>query len=128
MKYQPIPSDLFIQNRKNFVSKMKPNSIAVFNSNDESIRNGDAHYPFRQNSDIFYLSGIDQEDTILLLYPDCPNKAFREALFLKKTSELIEIWEGHKYTMEEASKASGIRNIYWVDDFHSLFKPVMNMA
>jgi Xaa-Pro aminopeptidase len=128
MKYQPISSELFIANRKNFVSKLKPNSIAVFNSNDESIRNGDTHFLYRQNSDIFYLSGIDQEETILVLFPDCPNKAFREALFLKRTSELIEIWEGHKYTMDEARKASGIHNIFWVEDFETLFKPLMNLA
>ena len=89
MKYLPIDSQLFIQNRNNFVKHLKPNSIAIFNSNDEMPFNADQSHPFKQNSDIFYLSGIDQEESILLIYPDCPNPKYREALFLKKTSAYI---------------------------------------
>ncbi|MEI2674286.1 MAG: aminopeptidase P N-terminal domain-containing protein [Chitinophagaceae bacterium] len=84
MKYLPIDSQLFIQNRNNFVKHLKPNSIAIFNSNDEMPFNADQTHPFKQNSDIFYLSGIDQEESILLIYPDCPNPKYREALFLEK--------------------------------------------
>ncbi len=126
MKYLPIDSNLFIHNRKNYIKHMKPNSIAVFNSNDEMPFNADQFHPFKQNSDIFYLSGIDQEETILLLYPDCPNPKYREALFLKKTSEYIAVWEGHKYTEAEATAASGITTIHWKEEFQAIFNMLMN--
>jgi len=80
-------------------------------------RNGDQNFLYRQNSDMFYLSGIDQEKSILLLAPDCPNPKWREALFLVETNDLIAVWYGHKYTMEEARKTSGVQNIYWLDSF-----------
>ncbi|HMU68479.1 MAG TPA: aminopeptidase P family protein [Chitinophagales bacterium] len=128
MKYLPIDSQLFVQNRKQYTSHLKPNSIAIFNSNDEMPFNADQTHPWKQNSDIFYLSGIDQEETILLIYPESPNPKYREALFLKKTNEHIAIWEGHKYTEAEARAASGIETIHWVEDFNTVFPMLMNHA
>src|SRR4030081_2892019 len=101
MKYSSIENNLFILNRKNFVSRVKSSSIAIFHSNDEFPRNGDQTFLFKQNPDFFYLTGIDQEQSILLLFPDCPNSQYKEVLFLRQTSEQIAIWEGHKYTKEE---------------------------
>lgn len=126
MRYQPIKNVFFRSNRKNFTEQMNKNSFAVFYSNDQCPRNGDQYYPFRQSSDFFYLSGIEQEKSILLLAPDCPNKKLREALFLLKTSETLEIWEGHKYTKEEARGTSGVTDIYWLDDFEASLKEVMS--
>jgi Xaa-Pro aminopeptidase len=128
MKYLPISSILFTNNRKNFVSRIKPNSIAVFHSNDEFPRNGDQTFLFKQNADFFYLTGIDQEQSILVLYPDCPNQAYKEVLFLRQTDEHIAIWEGHKYTKEEARKASGIKNIFWLTEFDTILHTIINYA
>lgn len=127
-KYFPVDSRLFVENRRRFTAQMKPDSIAVFVSNDEMPRSADATYVWRQNPDLFYLSGIDQEQTILLLYPDCPNPKQREMLFVRKTSEHIAIWEGHKYTKEEATTASGIENVQWTDGFETLFHVLMTYA
>jgi Xaa-Pro aminopeptidase len=113
MKYLPIDSLLFIENRKKFAAKLPPKSLAIFHSNDEMPYSGDASFPFRQNADLYYLSGIDQEHTILLLFPDCPNEGLREVLFVRETNETIAIWEGHKYTKEEARNASGIQKVLW---------------
>ncbi|MCO5230102.1 MAG: aminopeptidase P N-terminal domain-containing protein [Chitinophagales bacterium] len=125
MKYAPIDSALFVKNRNKLVKKLAPNSLAIFLSNDEMPRSGDGTYPFRQNPDLFYLSGIDQERIALIIYPDCPNPAYREALFIRKTNEHIAIWEGHKYTMEEAFQASGIQNIYWEDELEVALPALM---
>ena len=122
MRYKQIDNQLFIGNRKRFTEKLKPASLAIFNSNDIMPTNADGHMKFKQNSDIFYLSGIDQEDSILLIYPDAKDGVHKEVLFLKETSELIEIWEGHKYTKEEAKSTSGIQKIYWLKDFPAVFK------
>ncbi len=128
MKYLPIDNELFIINRKNFVKRIKPNSIAIFHSNDEFPRNGDQNFLFKQNPDFFYLTGIDQEQSILLLYPDCPNQAYKEVLFLRQTDEHIAIWEGHKYTKAEAKKASGIQNVHWISEFDAILHTVINYA
>ncbi|HWZ17016.1 MAG TPA: aminopeptidase P family protein [Mucilaginibacter sp.] len=128
MKYFPINNELFTLNRKNFVTRLKPNSLAVFHSNDEFPRNGDQNFLFKQNPDFFYLTGIDQEQSILLLYPECPNLAYREVLFLRQTNDHIAIWEGHKYTKEEAKKASGIDNIYWLNEFDAILHTIINYA
>ncbi len=128
MKYLPISNALFTYNRKNFVKRIKPNSIAVFHSNDEFPRNGDQTFTFKQNTDFFYLTGIDQEQSILLLYPDCPNPLYKEVLFLRQTNENIAIWEGHKYTKEEARKASGIENIYWLHELDAILHSIINYA
>jgi Xaa-Pro aminopeptidase len=128
MKYAPLDTTLFLNNRKNFIANLKPGSLAFFNSNYEMIRNGDATFPFKQNSDIFYLTGIDQEDSILILFPDCPLPQYREALYIKKTSEHIKIWEGHKYTQEEAKSTSGISSIFWLEEFESHLHMLMNWS
>jgi Xaa-Pro aminopeptidase len=125
MKYLPIDKNLFIENRKRFVKYMKPNTIALFISNDDYPRNGDQFFPFRQNSDIFYLTGLDQAKTILLLYPDSNRDEFREIVFTEETSELIAIWYGHKYTKEEATKISSIENIQWLSEFNKILIDLM---
>ncbi len=124
MKYIPISRQLYIDNRKRFTASLKPNSIAFFNSNDEMPRNGDQNFSFRQNSDMLWLSGIDQEQTILVICPNHPLTEYREVLFLRKTNEHIAVWEGHKYTKDEARAASGIQHVYWVDEFETML-PVM---
>jgi Xaa-Pro aminopeptidase len=128
MKYDPINNQLFIINRKNFVSRLKPSSIAIFYSNDEYPRSGDQSFLFKQNPDFFYLTGIDQEQSILILFPECPNPAYREVLFLRQTNEHIAVWEGHKYTKEEAKKSSGIENIYWLSEFDNILHSIVNYA
>ncbi len=125
MKYSPIDSNLFIKNRKKFTNKLKKNAIAILNSNDIMPTNADGTMPFRQNNDLFYLSGVDQEESILVLYPDCPNPKHREVLFLKKTSPEIAIWEGEKLTEETGLKTSGINTIYWLEDFEKVFKTMV---
>lgn len=125
MKYSPINPNLFIENRKRLTGHLKPGSIAIINSNDEMPRNGDAAFPFRQNSDIFYLSGIDQEQSILVICPDATREQHREILFLRETNETIAIWEGHKYTKEEATKTSGIKTVYWLSQFDQVMHELM---
>ena len=120
MKYLPINNELFIENRKRLASLLKPKSLAIFNSNDPMPTNADGAMGFQQNSDLFYLSGIDQEESILLIFPDCPDPKHREVLFLKETSELIAIWEGYKYTKEHAQQVSGIEKIYWTSQFEAV--------
>jgi len=128
MKYLPISNAIFTINRENFVSQLKPRSIAIFHSNDEFPKNGDQNYLFKQNPDFFYLSGIDQEQSILVLFPDCPNPLYKEVLFLRQTNEMITIWEGHKYTKEEAIQASGIGTILWLDQYDGVLQSVINYA
>lgn len=126
MKYTPIDSRLFIENRMRFISRLKKNSLAVFNSNDEFPLSGDQTFTFKQNADIFYLSGIDQEQSILVIFPDCPNPLYREVLFLKQTNEHIAVWEGHKYTKEEARTVSGIKTVLWLQDYPAIMHMLMN--
>src|ERR1700743_1344082 len=121
MRYLPIDNKLFIQNRKNFSKQLKNNALAVFNANDIMPSNADGTFPFRQNNDLFYLSGIDQEDTILVLFPDAKNEKHVEILFLKETNEHIAVWQGKKLSKEEAIKASGIPTIYWTSQFDAIF-------
>jgi len=128
MKYSPIKNTLFIENRKKFCDQLKPGSLAVINSNDIQPTNADGTMAFRQNSDIFYLSGIDQEESILILFPDFPEEKMREVLFLRETNEEIAIWEGHKYTQEEAIETSGIYTIKWLSEFESTFIAMMAEA
>jgi Xaa-Pro aminopeptidase len=128
MKYPTIDQSLFILNRKNFSKHLKNNSLAIFNSSDEFPRSGDQSFVFKQNPDLFYLSGIDQEQTILLLYPDCPNPLYREVLFLRQTNDYIKVWEGYKYTKEQAKVASGIQAVYWLDDFDNILHSIVNYA
>lgn len=107
---------------------LPPKSVAVFHSNDIMPTNADGTMPFRQNNDLFYLSGIDQEETILVICPDFPDPNMREILFLRETNEHIAVWEGHKYTKEEAFGASGIVNIQWLANFDSVFNTLMVMS
>lgn len=125
MKYDIIDSKLFIKNRKKFMAKMKPKSIAVFNSNDIYPISADGTLPFEQHRDIFYLSGADQEETILVLFPDAMNSKHREILFVRETNEHIAIWEGEKLTKEKATQVSGIQTIYWLSDFDKVFFDLM---
>ncbi len=126
MKYLPIKNNLFTNNRKNFVSRIKSNAIAIFHSNDEFPKNGDQTFAFKQNADFFYLTGIDQEQSVLILYPDCPNPLYKEVLFLRQTNEHIAVWEGHKYTKDEARKASGIENVQWLDEYDTILHTIIN--
>ncbi len=128
MRYLPISADLFIANRERLAQQLKPNSLAVVNSNDIMPTNADGTMPFRQNNDIFYLSGIDQEESILLLFPDAPDPKMREILFLRETNELIAIWEGHKYTQEEATATSGILQVKWLSEFQATFHTLMGLC
>jgi Xaa-Pro aminopeptidase len=127
-RYKTISSELFSENRKRFVAQLKPKSLAIFNSNDVLPRNGDASYEFKQNSDMFWLTGIDQEECAVVIFPDCPVEAYREALFLKRTNEHIAVWDGHKYTKEEGTAASGIKNVFWMDEFDGMMRAVIHMA
>ncbi len=128
MRHDPIPQDLFIANRRDLVKLLKDKSLVALNSNDILPTNADGTLRLVQNSDLFYLTGIDQEETILLLAPDFPDEAYREVLFVKETSELIEVWEGHKYTKEEATEASGIANVFWLSEFDRIFNTLMAEA
>ncbi|MCG8390476.1 MAG: aminopeptidase P family protein [Cytophagales bacterium] len=128
MKYTPLNKDLYIFNRQRLIKELRSNSIAIFNSNDIMPTNADGTMAFRQNNDLFYLSGIDQEESILLIYPDFHDQKFREILFLKETSEEIAVWEGHKYTKEEARAISGIKSVYWLSQFKQVFNTLMAEA
>lgn len=125
MKYQQIDNNLFVKNRKKFMARMKPKSIAVFNSNDLYPIGADSTMPFEQNRDLFYLSGADQEETILLLFPDAHEKKHREVLFVRETNAHIAVWEGEKLTKEKATEVSGIETIYWLTDFDKIFYDLM---
>ena len=128
MRYSSIDKKLYIENRERFKKEMKPNSIAVFFSNDRMPRNADGMLSFWQNTDTLWLSGIDQEETILVMFPDCPNEDYREMLFILETNETIAIWEGDKLTKEQAENNSGIRNIHWGNKWEAIFPVVMNLA
>lgn len=117
MRYSKIPSSLFIKNRQNFSAKMAPNSIAILTSNDVMPNNADDVMGFAQNNDLFYLSGVDQEESILILYPDAALPENREILFVKETSDLIKIWEGEKLTKKQVFEVAGIINVKWVQEF-----------
>ena len=128
MKYDPLNNQLYIKNRKEFVQQMKPKSLAVFNSNDIMPTNADGTMNFRQNNDMLSLTGIDQEESILVMFPDFYDNAFAEVLFLKETNENIAIWEGHKFTKKEAENISGVQNIMWLSSFEGVFNTLMAEA
>lgn len=125
MKYIPTDPNLFIQNRERLVRLMSPGSAAILNSNDIMPTNADGTMRYHQNSDIYYLTGINQEETILVLWPDHPDPTMREILFLRETNENLVIWEGYKYTQQEASRISGIKNVRWFSEFPSIFRHLM---
>lgn len=128
MKYKPLNAEIFVQNRKRFVEKMEKDAIAIFNSNDELPSNGDALYGFKQNSDLYWLTGIVQEDSMLVLFPDNPDPKFREVLVLVRPNELKEKWDGHRLRKEEGTAISGIQTIVWLDVLDGLLQPWIHLA
>lgn len=128
MKYLPLNPEIFIQNRKRFAAALDKNSIAIFNSNDELPSNGDALHPFKQNSDLYWLTGIDQEDTMFILFPDNPNPKFREVLVLVRPNETKEKWDGKRLRAEEARKISGITTVIWLDMLEGLLQAWVHRA
>ena len=128
MRYASLAPELFIENRRRFRELLPPASLAIFQSNDVMPTNADGTLAFRQNNDLFYLSGVDQEESILVLFPDAHLPQHREILFLKETSEHILIWEGYKLTKDEARRNSGIQTIMWLDSFNSVLPALMNEA
>jgi Xaa-Pro aminopeptidase len=128
MRHAPIDPQLFIENRRRLAAQIKPNSITVFNSSDVMPKSADGVHPFSQQTDLFYLSGIDQEESTLVLFPDAREEKHREALFLRETSEPIALWEGKKYTKDEAAAASGVKTVYWNSQFDSVFRPLVFQA
>ena len=128
MRYEPIKSDLFIQNRKNFMSQMLPSSLAVFNSNDTYPIGADSTIPFQQDRNIYYLSGVDQEESILVLFPDAPDPKHREVLFLTETNPHIAVWEGEKLNEEKVLQNTGIKTVYWLKDFPKVFNELMTQC
>jgi Xaa-Pro aminopeptidase len=128
MKYHLIDNTLFKKNRKHFTNRMIPNSLAIFNSNDIYPVCSDSTLPFEQHRDIFYLSGVDQEESILVLFPDCPKEKHREILFLKETNEHIAIWEGEKLTKEKSFETTGIKTVYWLQDMEKVLFEIMTQC
>ena len=128
MKYDRISKDLFIRNRALFTGKMKSKSLAVFCSNDIMPTSADGTMPFRQDSDMLWMSGVDQEESRLIIFPGASTAEHKEILFLKETSELIAIWEGAKLTKKEAFEVSGIKTVYWIDQFETIFEQLMREA
>jgi Xaa-Pro aminopeptidase len=128
MHSENINPQIFVDNRKRFVAQMEKNSIAIFNSNDEVPSNGDALYPFLQNSDLYWLTGIRQEDTMLILFPDNPDKKYKEVLVIVRPNELKEKWDGKRHRATEATQLSGISTIVWLDSIDGLLQPMIHLA
>jgi Xaa-Pro aminopeptidase len=128
MKYLPISPQLFIKNRLKFSQQMEPRSIAVFNSNDVFSTGADSTLPFEQHRNIFYLSGVDQEESILIIFPSATNAAHREILFVKETNDHIAVWEGAKLSKAQATAATGIETVYWLSEFDAIFPKLMAEA
>jgi Xaa-Pro aminopeptidase len=128
MKHLPLDPKIFVQNRQRFIKKMKPNSIAIFNSNDEVPSNGDALYRFQQNSDLYWLTGIEQEDTMLVLFPDNPDKKYREVLVLVRPNELKEKWDGKRLRANEGKAISGCATVLWLDSLDGLLQQWIHLA
>lgn len=128
MKYLPLNPDIFVQNRSRFIAQMLPSSIAIFVSNDEFPSNGDALHAFKQNSDLFWLTGIEQEDTMLILFPDCPDPKYREVLVLVRPNALKEKWDGKRLRANEATNISGIHSIVWLDSIDALLQGWIHLA
>jgi Xaa-Pro aminopeptidase len=128
MRYKKINKDLFVSNRKRLLKDLKPHSLVALNANDIMPTNSDGTMRFRQNSDLFYLTGVDQEESILILCPDFPDAKYREVLFLRETNEHIATWEGHKLTKDEARALTGIETVLWLSEFWKLFNTMMVMG
>jgi Xaa-Pro aminopeptidase len=128
VRYQPAPAELFIENRRRLAAALLPGALVILHANDLMPTNADGTLGFAQNSDLYYLSGIDQEETVLLLFPDAPDPKQREILCVRETSELIAIWEGDKLTQVQARERSGIQKIVWTSEFEILFRQLMCQA
>ena len=128
MKYHRLNPELFINNRKRFENAMQPNSLAIFHSNDVYPTSADGTLPFKQATDILWLSGIDQEDSILVIFPEAGKKEHRELLFLTETNDLIAVWEGAKLNKKDAFEVSGIRTVYWASEFQQVMKEIMSQC
>ena len=128
MRYEKLSSTLFIKNRAKLIELLPPKSMVIISSNDIMPTNADGTMGFKQNSDLYYLTGLDQEESLLVLYPDAPEEQYKEMAFVKETSELIEIWEGHKFTKKEAFDISGIKNIHWTSNFETILKNIIYSA
>ena len=122
MRHRSIQSKLFLRNRKNLGKLLPEKALAISNANDVLPSNADGTLPFHPNSDLFYLSGIEQEESRLVLFPSCSNPKHREILFLREPNENLKIWEGYKHSKEDARKISGIRTVYWIQDFDQIFQ------
>jgi len=125
MKYSKIDNILYVENRKKLINQLEKNSVAIVNSNDQMPTNADGLMPFRQNNDLLYLSGIDQEESILVISPNASNEKHSEILFVKETNDLIAVWEGDKLTKAQASETSGIEMVYWISEFEEVLKTVL---
>jgi Xaa-Pro aminopeptidase len=125
MKYPKIDPRLFVKNRQRFRKRLKPNSVAIFNASDVMPTSADGTHPFVQQTDLFYLSGIDQEETVLVICPDAPEKKQKEILFIKETNEQIATWEGHKLSKAEAQDISGIKTVYWTSELDGILRPLI---
>jgi Xaa-Pro aminopeptidase len=128
MKYLPLNNSIFTNNRKRFIKQMLPNTLAVFGSNDEWPSNGDALHRFKQNSNLYWLTGIEQEDTMLVLFPDNPDKKYREVLVLVRPNELKEKWDGKRLRAAEATYIAGIETIVWLDSLDALLQTWVHLA
>jgi Xaa-Pro aminopeptidase len=128
MRYQPLHSSLFTANRKRFAAQLPPGSLAVLVASDQVPSNGDAYYPYKPDSNLYWLTGIDQEQTALILFPDCPNPAMREVLFVRETSPQLAVWEGPRHSLEAASSLSGIQQVLWHKDFEATLWTQMKYA
>ena len=126
MRYTPLPSTFYKKNRKNFMAHMQPKSLAVFNSNDSYPISADSTLPFEQHRDIFFLTGVDQEESILILFPDAHEEKHREILFVRETNDHIAVWEGAKLTQEGAQQLTGIETVYWLKDFDRILMEVLD--
>ena len=128
MKYAPLDPQFFVENRRRLSASLKPGSLAVINSAAIPALSADGVQTFRQNSDMFYLSGVDQEDSVLLLCPDAKDPAHREILFVRETSDLIAVWEGAKLSKEQAVEVSGIESVQWTDEFDGMLRRLARQA
>lgn len=128
MKYHPISNELFTLNRRRLARKMTSDSIAIFQSNDLMPRTGDTHFPFRQNNGLFYLSGLDQPETVVVLFPDCAKEGFHELAFIRRTDEKLARYEGEQLSQEDARRISGIQKIFWLDQMDSILHELLLLA
>ena len=125
MRYQPAPAEFFVENRSRLAALLPPRALVILHANDVMPTNADGTLGFTQNSDLYYLSGIDQEETVLMLFPDAPDPKHREILFVRETTEHIAIWEGEKLTQAQARERSGVSKVVWTSEFESFYRLLM---